>query len=200
MNVIRISTIALLASMALAGCGRGANVTEEDWKLAFDKGVDIRHGNTWVVRGMTAEYKLGDRLVNTQAYGKHSFKEERIKDGFGKGKKWTITYTDPALPVLTQTFYLYDDYLLTDISVASDSGVSTNYMAPVVMERTDSLICGEGRRMLFIPFDNDAWIRFASRPLSADTMRSYEVTSIYDAGSRRGIVIGAIDHDRWKMQ
>lgn len=198
MNVIRISTIALLASMALAGCGRGANVTEEDWKLAFDKGVDIRHGNTWVVRGMTAEYKLGDRLVNTQAYGKHSFKEERIKDGFGKGKKWTITYTDPALPVLTQTFYLYDDYLLTDISVASDSGVSTNYMAPVVMERTDSLICGEGRRMLFIPFDNDAWIRFASRPLSADTMRSYEVTSIYDAGSRRGIVIGAIDHDRWK--
>ena len=121
MNVIRISTIALLASMALTGCGRGANVTEEDWKLAFDKGVDIRHGNTWVVRGMTAEYKLGDRLVNTQAYGKHSFKEERIKDGFGKGKKWTITYTDPALPVLTQTFYLYDDYLLTDISVASAS-------------------------------------------------------------------------------
>lgn len=198
MNTMSLSAIVLLVSMALTGCHSGAGVSQKDWRLGFDNGVNIRHGNTWVVRGMTAEYKFGDRLVNSKAYGKRTFKEERISDSFGKGKKWTITYTTPGLPELTQTFYLYDDYLLTDIRVASDGGVSTNYMAPIVVDATDSLICGHGKRMLFIPFDNDAWIRFASRPLTADTLRSYEVTSIYDAQSRRGLVIGAIDHGSWK--
>lgn len=186
----------LFLCLALAGCGEKSSITLGEWSLSYRNGIDIRHGNEIVASNLTAEYRLNNKkVVSTQAYENHSFSQKCIADDFGEGKLWTITYTSNDLPTLMQHFYIYDDFLLTDISVVADSGISTNYMAPVV---TASLLGGTSRA-LFVPFDNDAWVRFASRELSdVDTLRSYEVTAIYDAQSRRGLVVGAIDHDNWK--
>ena len=49
-----------------------------------------------------------------------------------------------------------------------------------------------------MPYDNDKWIRYASSARTGDSLRSYEVTCVYDAESRQGLVAGAIEHDTWK--
>lgn len=123
-----------------------------------------------------------------------------MSDGFGKGVTIRITYTDKELPKLIQSFYLYDgtDYLLTDISVESETLVAFNYMAPVNIDRIDFLFEKGDNRALFVPFDNDKWVRFQSHPLTFDELTSYEVTAIYDNISRKGLIVGSVDHDTWK--
>ena len=117
---------------------------------------------------------------------------------FGKGKKWTITYSSQEHPTLTQTFRIYKDFLLTDITIsANDKKLHSNYMAPVLAQ-TDTLLYSSNRRKLFVPFDNDAWIRYKSTNHIEDELRSYEVSTVYDSQKQDGIVMGAIEHDKWK--
>ena len=200
MKLLRPTLLFLLLTVALGGCRSNEHIAHGQWSLSFsDNGVNIQHGSTPVAEQLKAEYRLGSRIVNTVAYEHRSFSQERIDDDFGKGKRWTITYTDDQLPTLTQTFTVYDRYVLTDISLQASETLATNYMAPIVVEQTSSLISSPEKRRLFVPFDNDAWIRFSSTTDRADTLRSYEVTSVYDVGnSRQGLVIGAIDHNQWK--
>lgn len=200
MKKSRLIFLFVFLCLALTGCSEKTSITQGEWSLSYRNGIDIRRGKEMIVSNLTAEYRLGDKkVVSTQAYEKHSFTQKRMADEFGEGKLWTITYTSRDLPTLMQHFYIYDDFLLTDISIEADSVVYTNYMAPVVINDPPLLAHDKSRRVLFVPFDNDAWVRFASHELSdVDTLQSYEVTAIYDAQSRRGLVIGAIDHDNWK--
>ena len=192
----------LLVSLCLlmTGCSETKDVTQGKWSLSYHHGVNILRGQERIATNMTAEYRLEDEtVISTQAYKKPTFTVKRIADQFGKGKLWTITYTSQLLPTLTQHFYVYDDFILTDVSVSSEKGIRSNYIAPIVMDHAEASLIGKDQRALFVPFDNDAWVRFSSRQLP-DTakFRSYEVTALYNPQSRHGLVIGAIDHDVWK--
>lgn len=199
MNTSKISVVAfLLATVLLSGCRSDDKVSHTEWTLTYKDGVNIRHGRTVVAQGLQAEYERNGKIVSSGMYAHWKFDEKRISDEFGAGKKWTITYTSDNLPRLEQTFYIYSDYVLTDISIISEQGVRTNYMAPIVMENQPKTIGGTSLRSLFVPFDNDAWIRYRSLADVYDTLRSYEVTALYDTESRNGIVVGAVDHDQWK--
>lgn len=57
---------------------------------------------------------------------------------------------------------------------------------------------GENNRALFIPFDNDCWIRYQSHPLTFTELTSYEVTAIFNNDDREAMVIGSVEHDSWK--
>src|SRR5262249_47416540 len=59
---------------------------------------------------------------------------------------------------------------------------------------------GADPRVLDVPFDNDEWVRFDSRALGNwdFTGTSYELTTVYEASSRRGLVVGSVTHDFWK--
>lgn len=192
----------LLVSLYLlaTGCSETKSVTQGKWSLSYHHGVNIQRGQEKIAANLTAEYRLEDEtVVSTQAYKNPSFAVTHIADDFGEGKLWTITYTSHFLPTLTQRFYVYDDFILTDVSISAEKGVRSNYIAPIVLEHADASLFGQNQRALFVPFDNDAWVRFASRQLP-DTalLRSYEVTAIYNPQNRRGLVIGAIDHNTWK--
>lgn len=197
MNITKTAAYALL-SVTLAGCGQSDKVSFTDWTLSYDGGVHIARGNVSLAEGLTAEYEIGGRIVNSGMYKNRKFKNNSISDEFGKGRKWTIIYQGDSLPRLEHTFYIYPEYVLTDIAIEADDSVRTGYMAPVVMKKVPEVIGGRGKRSLFVPFDNDAWIRYRSVDKPSDTLRSYEVTAVYDARSRHGVVIGAVDHDRWK--
>lgn len=94
------------------------------------------------------------------------------------------------------TFSLREDVLLTCLSLTADSELSSNYLAPIRITTTQQFD-GNECRMLKVPFDNDDFVRYHYFPL--DTMMlSYEVTTIFDGLSRRGIIIGSVDHDHWK--
>lgn len=52
-------------------------------------------------------------------------------------------------------------------------------MAPVNVDSISGFLQAGDNRALFVPFDNDKWIRYQSHPLAFDTLVSYEVTAIF---------------------
>jgi alpha-galactosidase len=51
--------------------------------------------------------------------------------------------------------------------------------------------------MLLVPWDNDGFVRYACCKLNTE-LTSYEVTTVYNGGTRNGLVAGSLSHDTWK--
>ncbi len=194
----KITYISAAIAVSLCSCGDKLSIQSNGWDLTYQNGINVYHAGNKIATGIYAEYNLGNTIVNSKEYSNRKFETQNLKDQFGKGKKWTITYSSQEHPTLTQTFRIYKDFLLTDITIsANDKKLHSNYMAPVLAE-TDTLLYSSNRRKLFVPFDNDAWIRYKSTNHIEDELRSYEVSTVYDSQKQDGIVMGAIEHDKWK--
>lgn len=127
---------------------------------------------------------------------------EELEDGFGKGI--CVSVSNEGDISLIQRFYLYEEqpFLLTEAVVKGETELSTNYIAPVFAGKGDyktNVLAGFGEddRFLFVPYDNDAYVRYESRPVMA-AVESYEVTAVFDNVTRRGLVAGSVTHDTWK--
>lgn len=198
-------SVCLLSGGVLTGC-RAADkeLKVGNWCVTYDdaaKGIDIRQGSKLICDDAYATYKLSGKTISSRDYSKHRIKTKKVKDDFGKGFLYQVEYTNDTLPTLVQSFYLYPDsaYLLTDFTLEAGQGVASNYMAPVNMDSVPSLLNeGTGNRALFVPFDNDCWVRYQSHPLTFDSLTSYEVTAIFNNDDRQALVIGSVEHDNWK--
>ncbi len=176
----------------------GETLTCGKWKLDFDKGVSIAYGGKTIASQATAEFAFGGKTLSARDYPKHKTTQGKTTDKLGKAKLWTVTYQGKGLPRLVQTFRIYDKFLTVSATITAVGQISTNYIAPLVSNATGDAFRSPGNRQLFVPFDNDCWIRFRSDSAARNDLRSYEVTAVYNAKSRAGIVMGAIDHDTWK--
>lgn len=175
------------------------------WNIAYDregKGIDITQNDRLVYDNLYASYKLSDSLVSTRDYAKKEISSAPIDDGFGKGVLYKIVYKDTKLPELEQSFYVYPekDYVLTEFTIAGEQQeVSSNYMAPINVDKMTTLLpAGADNRVLFVPFDNDCFIRYQSHPMEFDTLTSYEVTAVFNNTHRNAYVVGSVEHDNWK--
>jgi alpha-galactosidase len=198
---------ALLAGAVLTStCVLAAVPTAEKkpWTLVLDaqtNAVDLKKDGQIVFDDAYASFKIDSLTVSSRDYAQHKLTVENIRDAFGRGTLYRIRYSDAHLPTLVQTFRIYPDkdYVLTDFTLDDPKGVTSNYMAPVTIDRMPPLLNANGEsRALFVPFDNDAWIRYRSQPLDFQELTSYEVTAVYENGTRRGLVVGSIDHNNWK--
>ena len=159
-----------------------------------------------VLIGIFAEADVKGRRTATRTLtrsGDSVFLEE-IEDGFGKGIKVSVKSAGDSYN-LWQHFYAYQTkgYMLYETVVEASEGVTTNYIAPIAAGTggSDMVVSlgedAEDPRFLFVPFDNDAFIRFRSdRFIGAG--ESYEVTALFDNASRKGMVVGSVTHDTWK--
>lgn len=190
--------------LALTGCAEETTLTNGCWELSLDErsgGIDIRKDSLCVFDDLYAAYKLSDSTITTLDYEDCSVSVEEIADVFGKGFRYEVSYTDEMLPALVQSFYVYPDkdYILTEFTLSSDEEVASNYMAPVNVDQMPQVLAdGKDNRALFIPFDNDCWIRYRSCPLTFDELTSYEVTAVYNNDNRHALVVGSVEHDNWK--
>ncbi|MEK3658701.1 S-layer homology domain-containing protein [Paenibacillus sp. FSL F4-0236] len=155
------------------------------------------------LQGIYSSIKLGDTLIETTSYENHASAGApvEIQDGFGKGVKLTFVHTSAGQPTLKQVYKFYDDqkYFLTRLDAISDTALQTNYMSPITVKRSGGVDIGASadNRVLTVPFDNDAWIRYKSQSMNrADT--SYEMTTIFNNSTRSGLVLGSVTHDTWK--
>ncbi|MDR2913386.1 MAG: alpha-galactosidase [Tannerella sp.] len=180
------------------------SIESHEWKIVYNsgnRGVAVEKKSEKLSEDLYASYILDGKMVSTKDYSKVHFDSKNMEDAFGKGTAVIITYEEPKLPVLTQYFFIYPerDYILTEFTLKSESEVvSSNYMAPVNIDNVRFLQEPTGNRALFIPFDNDCWIRYQSHSLDFDELTSYEVTSVFNNDSRNGLVIGSVEHDNWK--
>ena len=193
----------LSVCLFLALSNYGFALSSGEWKLNYDtskKGVVAEKSESTIINGLYASYKMGNKTVTTRDYSKMTIKQEPITDKFGRGSIYKITYTEKGLPTLVQSFYIYPgkDYILTEFTLENKTEFSTNYMAPVNVDKMPEILKKGDNRALFIPFDNDKWIRYQSYPLTFGQLTSYEVTAVFNTTDRNGLIIGSIEHDNWK--
>ena len=202
---MRLITISILFACVFItfSCSK-LSVETNNWRVFYnseDKGVTIEKGSKKACDNLYASYILNGDKISTKDYSKVKCKEVKFEDTLGSGTAFIITYKQSGLPTLVQTFYIYPerDYILTEFTLdGGQDGISSNYMAPLNLDNIDILQKSKDNRALFIPFDNDCWIRYQSHPLVFDELTSYEVTAVFDNESRNGIVVGSVEHDYWK--
>jgi len=180
-------------------------LTVDSWTIKYDSesnAIDILKGDRLIYNDLYAVYKLSDTLISSKTYSYTKINKKNISDSFGQGFVYQVIYSSKEdLPDLIHSFYLYQDkdFVLTEFELEDKIGVKTNYMAPVNLQNMEGVVeGGENSRALFIPFDNDKWIRYQSHPLNFRKLTSYEVTAIFDNEKRDGIVVGSVEHDQWK--
>lgn len=165
---------------------------------------DLRAGTATVGRdnevifsNMTAEVKLGDRIVSSADYHGRRYSAKSISDRTGRGKQYIFTAVAEGLPEMRQIFYVYPgkEFFVTKVELRGKD-LESNYMSPLKAELTE--ITGDVRS-LFVPFDNDAFVRYNARPFVAgDQNLSAEVGAVYDNTSRKGVIAGSLEQTVWK--
>ncbi len=151
-----------------------------------------------VISGAYASVKINGRDLSSKDYQNVKLSVGNIRDGFGSGKKYVISMSKTGLPAMEQIFYVYPghDYFFTEV-LLKGNGLKTNYMAPLVTDLAE-LRKGDNR-MLFVPFDNDTFIRYSAKAMNTGINgTSAEVGAIYENGSREGLVTGSVEHMIWK--
>jgi alpha-galactosidase len=206
-KIFRIAPHVMIAVAALLLMHVVRAATPGDWKIVYDKtskALRLTRPAGNVDLQLFASYKWNGRLVTTKDYARNAVTVKPLNDTFGKGSLLQVTYSDEKLPTLVQSFYQYPgkDYLLTDFSLQATKGssgsIASNYMAPVNLESITGVLGSGNNRALFVPFDNDKWIRFQSHPLDFTSLTSYETTAVFNGDTRKGLVVGSVEHDFWK--
>ncbi len=208
-NLIQLKTrnfnFLIIGFFLLSSSLSGKNIYNSGkWKIDINtdnKSITIKHNNFIVLKSFNAAYKLQGKNYSTKNYNTVGVTKNISSQNTGSDSEIiSISYKSDKLPHLTQKFYLDNnkDYILTDFILNSPEVIASNYMAPVSEGTTDQSLKGQNVRALFVPFDNDKWVRFQSHPLTFEKLTSYEVTAIFDNNSRKGFIIGSVEHDTWK--
>lgn len=143
------------------------------------------------------------RSVTTASFAKVELTQDGVDDEFGAGICYTFAFSQPDNGDdvrMEQRFYVYEgrDYMITSLTLRGDASIRSNYLAPVSVNRDYTLFTGSGdNRMLSVPFDNDGFCRYHKYGMNRE-MTSYEVSAFYNGTSREGMILGSVEHNRWK--
>lgn len=162
------------------------------------KTYDVFFNGAKVVVAATASAYGNQSNVST-GYTSATYNSEPFADNIGSGTKHTITLTGGYTNDMKQVFYTYDDkdYLAVQVALTGE-GANCYKMIPLTSYQVNPQLGSGDTRAVFVPFDNDAWIRYNAYPLNAANFTASEVTNIYNNDSRKGLAIGSLNHDHWK--
>lgn len=178
------------------------NVGNDNVKISLDSeggtfSLDMGGGK---LTYMCTAVRLKDgRILKSTDLWRHEVSETEGMEKPGFCRKVVFTHTGEQDFSLIQEFCIYEDYLTASTAVRSSREVVTNYIAPFCpAEEGGGIELGEGKlRFLSAPFDNDKWAKFVDYPIAYSRM-SYEFTVLHREESEAGLVLGSVDHDRWK--
>ncbi|HTN20253.1 MAG TPA: hypothetical protein VL125_07245 [Pelobium sp.] len=145
------------------------------------------------------EAKNRNELLTAQNYKNIKFHKEPINDGFGKGFKNVFEYKSQGLPGIEHVFYTYTgrDYFFVEL-ILKGKNLKSNYLSPLISS-FKNIGSSNSLRSLFVPFDNDAFVRYDARKFQKDIkVVSSEVGTVYDEKSGKSLTIGSIEHGVWK--
>lgn len=146
-----------------------------------------------------SSFKEKDHVYNSKDYTNRKYSSQYLSDALGKGLKHVIELTGAGMPTMKQVFYTYEalPYFLCEIEI-SGVGLSSNEMIP--LQGAFPLFGNENEiRSVFVPFDNDTFIRYNARQLRKNEgQTSAEVGVVYHTLSAKGLVSGSLNHRNWK--
>ena len=196
--------VVAVAVLTLQGTQAATRVFEfEQWRVEVDNltgDVTVDYGEQRLLNRSNAAWGADNHRRAMSQATSYRVAMSPNSDIYGEGRLITLR-ARYATQRVEQRIYLYSGkpFIHTELEVAAEEGVALNYMAPVSITKGYALF-GEERKechSLFIPFDNDAFIRYRSIPFGKPT-ESYGVTAFFDAASRDGMVVGAVEHTEWK--
>ncbi|MDB5152833.1 MAG: alpha-galactosidase, partial [Mucilaginibacter sp.] len=150
-----------------------------------------------VFSNVYAQVKINDKVISSKDYKNGTYIKTAINNGFGRGEMYIVKLTGGDLPEMDLSFYTYTgrEYFLTQTKIRGHN-LQSNYMAPFC--GSFSAVEGDART-LFVPFDNDTFISYNAMPFSKNLQNiSAEVGAVYDNISRKGFVVGSVEHGIWK--
>ncbi|MBR1809262.1 MAG: T9SS type A sorting domain-containing protein [Paludibacteraceae bacterium] len=193
----------LLLCLALTANTFAADYTVGKWRLNVSSTTGVSNvykDNTLVLSHNKSTFKLDGAMYDLTTLQNVSVTDEAVSDKFGSGRRVDVRAKVNDTVDVCHSYFLYEgvDYILTRLTLTSSSGIiRSNYMSPVVTTSAVNLLSDGDNRQLFVPFDNDEWIRYQSNAFG-NTTNSYEVGAIYSADTHEGIVVGSIEHTQWK--
>lgn len=160
---------------------------------------DVFNGKVLLLAGGFSEAANQNSNFSSKNYRQITYTKNAIKDAFGQGIKHTFLLQQAGMPNMRQIIYTYTnrDYFFISVSLAGNN-LESNKMVPLKGTLVDSQLKNDASS-LFVPFDNDTFISYNTVPLRAGVSNpSAEVTALYQNASRKGYVIGSIEHSDWK--
>ncbi len=204
MQNLRIFVLAALLSFTTALMAQTI-VTAGAWRVSVDdqgKAL-VEYNDKTILADNEAEWGLQEVRTAFSDLSSIQVEQNEISDDFGSGIALSISgisATDNTTKI-THTYYIYSDrnYILTDLVVESANELEINYIAPVSTATPVNILGESDNWALFVPFDNDGWVRYRTTPFGSDHEMSISVTALLNKTSRQGIIVGGIDHDTWKI-
>lgn len=158
----------------------------------------IKNKGIEIVTEASASFLSNGKKYGSDDYHKRKLVKSKKKDKLGQSTIYTLFSDEKDMPAMRQHFICYPDqeFILVQLEIEGND-LSSNYLAPLVTSKA-ALSQGTDVRTLFVPFDNDTFIKYNAKPLSEQPNKSAELGAIYDNDSRNGLVLGSIDHVDWK--
>lgn len=142
--------------------------------------------------------KLGGALYRTDEADGHKVEVSSVRDKFGSGRQLVIHHHKAGKPDLRQTFSVYGREVFVSLDIVGSGEQRSNYIAPLVTGSV-TVPFAAPLQCLFTPYDNDNYAKYRSDGWKENEPEgSYEVGGIYDDSTRKGLIVGSVDHDVWK--
>lgn len=203
-RIASISIIAvLLLSLSSAAAEKGIRSYDIfDWTLKIDDrigSIGLDHAGRQVIENSVAQWCVGG---DTISFADCSGLSVKVRDGrttLGRGKAVSLTGRKGGMKAeQIISFYPGSDFVTTELILTSPKGISSRYIAPIAVTDGYKAFDRNGNYAVFVPYDNDAWVRYRSTPFGQPIPDSYEATALVNADTRRAIVVGSVEHDIWK--
>lgn len=173
------------------------------WRLEINDingKANIYKSDVLLISNSQCAFKIEDQQYYQEQFNLQNIHTTDYSDNFGTGKQIQILAENQARTIqLTQIYNVYNDkdFILTSFSLESSDTLRSNYMAPVYSTTPTAFLPSTNNRALFVPFDNDKWVRYNSNNFGS-TVTSYEVGALYNPDTRNGLILGSIEHTTWK--
>ena len=203
----------LLAMAALVACpammSAQYDIKDGAWQIKFDENAKTltytQNGVDLVRNAYVAVHNPAETQLLSKNYPNVKLDKKAVNDEFGAGTKYTYTYSGlQGKENIEQSIYIYPDkgYMLVDaVLVANGETTKTNYIAPIVSDNSSTtFLPAVGQNYIYrMPHDNDNWVSYNAQSWTEGrSVESCEVSVAYDVMSRKGLVVGSIEHDNWK--
>lgn len=176
---------------------------EQLWRLEVDEstgGVDIFYRGRLVLGGVTSAFRRSDAsAIDIAGLPCTLLPKRKVYDPLGRGNRYALITLlgDGDTVIRSFTFYENREGFVLQAWVKGSASQSVASITPLSATSGFGVgRSGEGR-FLFVPFDNDKWIRYEYRPWGGREI-GYEAGAWFSADTRAGLVAGSIEHHVWK--
>jgi len=163
-----------------------------------NKTYNVKFNGATVVTNASA-YAFSDQQYVSSNFATAVYTSESFTDNIGSGTKHIFTLSGNYTLGMQQIFYTYTNknYLAVQV-VLTGNGSNCYKMSPLTSYQVTPNFGNGDTRAVFVPYDNDAWVRYNAYPLNSADFTASEVTNIYNNTNRKGLVIGSLEHTKWK--